>query len=84
MATTAQLNAVFDAVRADAKQLVDDLVPAFFRSSAEAQITFDRVMKIVKDSVAAYEKVAPKPATPPSPSIAGPNIGSPVPPGSQA
>lgn len=78
MATKDQINAVFDAVRADAKQLVDDLVPAFFRGSAEAQITFDRVMKIARDAIAAYERNTH------AAGIAGPNVGSPVPPGAQA
>jgi hypothetical protein len=78
MATKDQINAVVDAVRADAKQLVDDLVPAFFRGSAEAQITIDRVLKIARDAIAAYERHAQ------SAGVAGPGVGSKVPPGAQA
>lgn len=78
MATKAQMNAVYDAIRADAKKLIDDLVPFMFRSSAEAQLTVERVLHIARDAVAAYEKA---PVSPPS--IAG-DIGSKVPPGAQA
>ena len=60
MATVAQINAAVDAIREDAVQLVDDLVPAFFKSSAEAKITTERVLKIARDAIAAYEKAAPK------------------------
>lgn len=60
MATTAQLNAVYNAIKADADQLVDDLVPSFLKDTAAQQITVARVLKFVNDAVAAYEKTASK------------------------
>jgi hypothetical protein len=59
MATTAQLNAVYDAIKADADQLIDDLVPSFLKDTAAQEITVARVMKFVNDAVSAYEKLVP-------------------------
>ena len=59
MATTEQLNAVFDALEADIHELSNDLVPSFLQNSVNAQITKARVLKLVTDAVKAFENSAP-------------------------
>jgi hypothetical protein len=56
MATTAELNAVFTALKTDIDSLVSDLVPSFLQGEANQQITVARVLKLVTDGVAAYEQ----------------------------
>ncbi len=56
MATKHERNAVYDALDADIKSLVSDLVPYMFRSTVTSQITTARILKLVDDAIAAYEK----------------------------
>ncbi len=56
MATTAERNAVFDALHSDIEELVSDLVPRMFQYSVTNQITTARILRLVDDAIAAYEK----------------------------
>ncbi len=57
MPTVADRNAVFDVVKKDIDALVNELMPAMFKASAEAQLTTQRILKIVDDALEAYERV---------------------------
>jgi hypothetical protein len=57
MPTTAERNAVYDAIKKDVDELVNDLVPFFYRSTVMTQITTARILKIVDDAIAADAKV---------------------------
>ena len=56
MPTTAQRNAVYDALKGDIDQMVTDLVPSFLQDEVIQQVTGDRVLKRVDDALTAYEK----------------------------
>jgi len=56
MATTVERNAVYDAIKKDVDELVNDLVPFFYRSTVMTQITTARILKIVDDAIAADAK----------------------------
>jgi hypothetical protein len=56
MPTTAQRNAVYDALKGDIDLMVTDLVPSFLQDEVTQQITCSRVLKLVDDALAAYEK----------------------------
>jgi len=56
MATTVERNAVYDAIKKDVDELVNDLVPFFYRSKVMTEITTARILKIVDDAIAADAK----------------------------
>lgn len=60
MATTAQLNAMTDAARKYAFDLIKQKVPSFEVSMADGFVTNDLLLGLAKVEAAAYEAAAPK------------------------
>jgi hypothetical protein len=64
MATTQQLNAVFDALKADLFEEISESssIPFWAQSSVKGFLTDDKILRATKKAVAAFEKAAPAPA----------------------
>jgi hypothetical protein len=61
MATTAQLNAVFDALKADLFHEISDSssIPFWAKSSVTGFLTDDKILRAARMAAAAFEKATP-------------------------